>query len=158
MRTVGLGIGVQLALQGNYLGPVIFWLIHNIPHFLVRKYGFELGYEKGVELLNDASGSGTLNDITDGAKVVGAMVVGAMIASMISFSTSITLQMGEVTYALQDMFNSFMPKLLPLLITFACFKSMKKGISTTRIMIWLIIAAIIITVLEGLPFFAAVTQ
>lgn len=156
LRTVGLGIGVQLALQGNYLGPIIFWLIHNIPHFLFRKYGFNLGYEKGVELLNDASGSGTLNDITEGAKVVGTMVVGAMIASMISFSTSLTLHMGDVTYALQDMFDSFMPKLLPLLLTFICFNAMKKGKSTTKIMLWLILAAIVITVVEGLSFFAPV--
>ena len=158
LRTIGLGIGVQLALQGNYLGPILFWLIHNIPHFLVRKSGFKLGYEKGIDMLNDASGEGTINDVTDGAKVVGTMVVGAMIASMINFSTSITFHMGEVTYAIQDMFDSFMPKLLPLLITFICYRSMKKGTSTTKIMLWLIAAAIIITIVEGLPIFAAVVD
>lgn len=155
LRTIGLGIGVQLALQGNFLGPILFWLIHNIPHFLVKKYGFKLGYEQGMSLLNDAQGSGLIADITDGASVVGTMVVGAMVASMISFSTSLTLHLGDVTLGVQSIFDSFMPKLLPLGLTFFCYRLMKKGTSTTKVMFGLILAAIVITFLEGLPFLAA---
>ena len=158
LRTIGLGIGVQLASQGNYLGPIIFCLIYNIPNILVRKYGFKLGYEKGAELLSDSNGSGLINEITNGAKLVGCMVVGAMIASMVSFSTTLTLHLGDVTFDIQSIFDGFMPKLLPLAITFLCYRSMKKGTSTTKIMLLLILLGIIITALEGLPIFGAVAD
>ncbi len=155
LRTIGLGIGVQLALQGNYLGPILFWLIHNIPHFLVKKYGLQFGYEKGMQMLTDAQSSGIIEEITSGASIVGSMVIGAMVASMIGFTTSLTLHMGDVTFNLQNTLDSFMPKLLPLGLTFLCLRLMKKGVSTTKVMFGLIIAAIVITILEGLPIFAA---
>ncbi len=155
LRTIGLGIGVQLASQGNYLGPILFWLIHNIPHFLVRKYGLQYGYEKGMELLADAQGSGLIEDITSGAKVVGSLVVGAMIASMVNFKTSLTFNFGDVSYPLQNMFDSFMPKLLSIALVFFCYRQLKKGTSTTKLMFGLILFAILLVLIESLPFFAA---
>lgn len=155
LRTVGLGIGIELALAGNYLGPILFWLIHNIPHFLFRHYGLKWGYEKGMAFLSDAAGTGAISDITDATKIVGNVVVGAMIASMVNFSTSITLRFGSVAYPIQSMFDALMPKLLPLGLTFGCYYMMKKGVRTTWIMFGLIVAAILLVFVEGLPFFAA---
>ena len=156
LRTVGLGIGIELALQGNYLGPVIFWLIHNIPHFLFRHYGLKWGYEKGMEFLSDAAGTGAISDITDATKIVGNVVVGSMIASMVTVTTSITITFGDVSYAIQDMFDALCPKILPLGLTFLCYWMMKKGVSTTLIMVALIIAGIVLVWIESLPFFLPV--
>ena len=153
LRTVGLGIGVELALQGNYLGPIIFWLIHNIPHFLFRHYGLKWGYESGMAFLSDASSSGTIADITDAAKIVGNVVVGAMISSMVSVSTTITFTFGSVSYPLQDMFDALMPNVLGLGLTFACWGMMKKGVKTTWIMFGLIALGIVLVAIEGIPAF-----
>ena len=78
-----------------------------------------------------------------------------MIASMVNFSTSITLRFGSVAYPIQSMFDALMPKLLPLGLTFGCYYMMKKGVRTTWIMLGLIVAAILLVFVEGLPFFAA---
>lgn len=156
LRTVGLGIGIELALAGNYLGPVLFWLIHNIPHFLFRHYGLKIGYEKGMEFLSDAAGTGTISEITDATKIVGNVVVGSMIASMVKVSTSITLTFGDVSYGIQSMFDALCPKILPLGLTFLCYWMMKKGVRTTWIMFGLIVAAVVLVWLESLPFFMAV--
>ncbi|MEG0077096.1 PTS system mannose/fructose/sorbose family transporter subunit IID [Anaerorhabdus sp.] len=156
LRTVGLGIGVAMALEGNYLGPVIFWLIHNIPHFLVRKYGLKLGYEQGMNFLSGAMGNGAIEEVTAGAKIVGSVVVGAMISSMVKVTTSITFSFGSVSYAIQSLFDTLMPNMLPLLVTFGCYYLMKKGVSTTKVMFLLIGLAIVLVLLESLPFLAPV--
>lgn len=156
LRTVGLGIGVAMALDGNFLGPILFWLIHNIPHFIARKWGLKLGYEQGMNFLSGAMGNGAIQELTAAAKVVGSIVVGAMISSMVKVTTSITLNAGSMSYPIQNLFDTLMPNLLPLLVTFGCFALMKKGVSTTKVMFILIGLAILLVVLESLPMFAPV--
>ena len=72
---------------------------------------------------------------------------------MVTVSTSITLNFGDVSYAIQDMFDALCPNILPLGLTFLCYYMMKKGVSTTWIMLGLIVIAILLVWVEGLPFF-----
>jgi len=155
LRTIGLGIGLQLAMEGNYLGPIIFWLIHNIPHYLCRVYGLKWGYEQGVTMMSGAIGSGIIEEVTMGTKIVGSMVVGCMISSMVKVSTSITLKFGDLVYPIQNLFDALMPNLLPILFTFGCYGLVKKGVSTTKIMLGILVLAIALVWLESLSFFAA---
>src|SRR5699024_10440295 len=39
LRILATGIGTSLALKGNILGPILFFLVFNIPHYLMRYYG-----------------------------------------------------------------------------------------------------------------------
>ena len=47
-RIIGAGIGTSLAAKGSILGAILFLLIYNIPHLLVRYYGLKMGYKSGV--------------------------------------------------------------------------------------------------------------
>lgn len=156
LRTIGLGIGLALAIEGNLLGPILFILIHNIPHYLIRWKGLDIGYKQGVNFLSNAMQGGAIEEVTSGAKIVGTMVVGAMIASMINFTTTITLNFGEMSFELQSLFDSLMPQLLPLGLAFGVYALMKKGVSTTKLMFGLLLLGIVIVLIEGLPFFAPV--
>ena len=51
-RIIGAGIGASLAAQGSILGAILFLLIYNIPHFLVRYQGLRIGYKSGVNFLH----------------------------------------------------------------------------------------------------------
>lgn len=155
-RTIGLGIGIALALDGNYLGPVLFWLIHNIPHYLLRYYGLKWGYEQGMNMV--AGATDMIEEVTWGTKIVGSMVVGTMVASMVKVSTTITLNFANLSYPIQDFFNSLMPALLPLLFTFGCYRLLKKGMSTTKILFGILLLGILLVWLEGLPFFLPVVS
>ena len=156
LRTIGLGIGVAMAIEGNILGPILFVLIHNIPNYLIRWKGLEIGYHQGVQFLSNAMSGGAIEEVTSGARVVGTMVVGAMIASMINFTTTITLNFGEMHFELQSLFDSLMPQLLPIVLAFGVYGLMKKGISTTKLMFGLLLFGIVIVLIEGLPFFLPV--
>lgn len=156
LRTIGLGIGVAMAIEGNILGPILFVLIHNVPNYLIRWKGLEIGYNQGVQFLANAMSGGAIEEVTNGARIVGTMVVGAMIASMINFTTTITLNFGEMHFELQSLFDSLMPQLLPIGLAFGIYGLMKKGVSTTKLMFGLLLFGIVIVLIEGLPFFLPV--
>jgi len=156
LRTIGLGIGLGLAIEGNLLGPILFILIHNIPNYLLRWKGLDIGYKQGVNFLASAMQGGAIEEVTSGARVVGTMVVGAMIASMINFTTTITLNFGEMNFELQSLFDSVMPQLLSLGLAFGVYALMKKGVSTTKLMFGLLLLGIVIVLIEGLPFFVPI--
>ncbi len=158
LRTIGLGIGLTFCMQGNILGPILFLLIHNIPHWIVRYKGLEIGYVQGTSFMEETTESGALTIFTMAAKILGAAVVGSMIATMISFSTTITLNLGNhQSVALQTgVFDSIMPCLLPAVLASVCFWLVRKGKKTTTVMLVLFVIAFILAFLEGLPMFQPV--
>lgn len=158
LRTIGLGIGLTFCMQGNILGPILFLLIHNIPHWIVRYKGLEIGYVQGTSFMEETTESGALTMFTMAAKILGAAVVGSMIATMISFSTTITLNLGNhQSVALQTgVFDSIMPCLLPAVLASVCFWLVRKGKKTTTVMLVLFVIAFILAFLEGLPMFQPV--
>ncbi|MDD3924714.1 MAG: PTS system mannose/fructose/sorbose family transporter subunit IID [Erysipelotrichaceae bacterium] len=154
LRTIGLGIGISFCMQGSILGPILFLLIHNIPHWFVRYKGLEIGYSQGLSFMESASEGGMLESFSMAAKILGSTVVGAMIASMIKFTTTITLNMGNFqTLSVQSIFDGIMPKLLSLILAFGCFALIRKGKKATTVMLYLFILAFVISLLEGLPVF-----
>ena len=45
LRVIATGIGTSLAMQGSILGPLLFWLIFNVPAFAVRYICLKFGYK-----------------------------------------------------------------------------------------------------------------
>lgn len=142
-RVVGVGIGAPLAVQGSILGAILYFLINFVPSEIVRRYGFKIGYEGGNAFLSKISSDGTLQKLTESAKIMGLMVIGAMIPSMVVVNLAGTISLGGTSIVLQEIVDSVCPYLLPLLLVFACNKALKKKVSGTVIMIALLILGII---------------
>lgn len=58
LRVIATGIGCTLALKGNILGPLLFLLIFNVPHYFPRYFGTFLGYKLGSESITKIMASG----------------------------------------------------------------------------------------------------
>ena len=143
-RIIGAGIGADMALKGNILGPIIFILIYNIPHFILRYQGLHIGYNSGLQFIQTAYQEGTFERVTAAAKIVGASVVGAMISTMVRLATTWQPNFGGAVVNVQEtVFDSIMPKLLPLALTFGIYALVKKGFKTTPIMLCMILCGII---------------
>ncbi|MDE8701207.1 PTS system mannose/fructose/sorbose family transporter subunit IID [[Ruminococcus] lactaris] len=89
LRVIATGIGTSLAMQGSILGPLLFWLIFNVPAFAVRYICLKFGYKFGTSFLNEIEESGMMPKLTFGAAVLGLMVIGAMIPSMITVNIAV---------------------------------------------------------------------
>ncbi len=143
LRIIAAGIGASLAAQGTILGPLVFFLLYNIPHLLVRYQGLKLGYKSGVSFLENMAQGGVIALLTDVAKILGLVVVGSMCASMVALSTPLVITIDGASVVLQDVFDSILPNILPLGLTFAIYKLLQKGIKTTTVLWGIILLGIL---------------
>lgn len=143
LRVIATGIGTSLALQGNILGPILFWLIFNIPAFAVRYFCLKFGYGLGTSFLNKVEESGLMPKLTYGAAVLGLMVIGAMIPNMISVNIAGTLGSGDAAVAVQDILNGIMPSLLPFAMTMGIYGLLQKKVNVSWILVILTLLGIV---------------
>ncbi|MBO0455990.1 PTS mannose/fructose/sorbose transporter family subunit IID [Enterococcus hulanensis] len=71
-------LGASLAMAGNILGPIIFFLAWNIIRWAFMWYTQEFGYRAGSKITDDLSG-GLLQKVTKGASILGMFVLGALV-------------------------------------------------------------------------------
>lgn len=144
LKLIAAGIGISLAQQGNILGPILFFLIINIPGFAARYYGLKFGYQYGVKFFSNLSENNLVQKITYSASIVGLMTIGAMVASMIYFDLPIMIGSGEFAEPLMDYINSIMPALFPLIFFGIAYYLLGKKVKTTTMLIWLMIICIVL--------------
>ncbi len=76
-------LGASLAVGGNILGPIIFFLGWNIIRWSFMWYTQEFGYKAGSKITDDLSG-GLLQDVTKGASILGMFVLAALVQRWVS--------------------------------------------------------------------------
>ena len=135
LRVIATGIGTSLALNGNILGPILFWLIYNIPAYLVRYWCLKFGYGFGTSFLNKVEESGLMPKLTYGAAVIGLMVIGAMIPNMINIQIAGSLGAGDSATAVQGILDGIMPSLLPLMMTLGVYGLLQKKVKVSWVLV-----------------------
>ena len=76
-------LGASLALGGNILGPILFFVAWNLIRWAFMWYTQEFGYKAGSKITEDLSG-GLLQDITKGASILGMFVLAALVQRWVS--------------------------------------------------------------------------
>ena len=77
-RPIIAGLGASLAISGNILGPILFFVIWNVMRITFMWYTQEFGYRTGTKITDDVSG-GLLQKVTRGAAMMGMFVLGTLI-------------------------------------------------------------------------------
>lgn len=136
------GIGCSLALAGNIAGPIIFEVFYKLIMLTSGYTMYMLGYKQGKTAVLGFLRAGTLNRITEVFSIVGLMVIGSLAASRVGIVTPVSLQVGEVGVNLQQVLDSLLPSMLPLLATLAVWKLIARRMSPTRIIAILFVVGI----------------
>lgn len=141
-----LSLALGLASEGNVAGPIIYSVAFLVLLIAMGWYSFELGYKKGDEALMDFLESGLINKVITGAGIVGCTVMGALVANYVVLNTTVAFQLTTGEFNLQTgVFDVIMPKMLPLLLTLFVFWLMdKKGVSSLRMMLYLILGGFVL--------------
>jgi fructoselysine and glucoselysine-specific PTS system IID component len=139
LLTIAVGVGTSFASQGSILGPILFFLIINVPCFLLRYYCLGWGYSSGSKFFTQMQETGLVNRITKVASVLGLLVIGSMIAAQVSVETVVTLNVSGMETPLQDYFDQIMPCFLPLITFFIMYRLLDKKVRPTTILIWLVV-------------------
>lgn len=76
-------LGASLAMGGNILGPILFFLAWNLIRWGFMWYTQEFDIKFGSKITDDLSG-GLLQDITKGASILGMFVLAALVQRWVS--------------------------------------------------------------------------
>ena len=89
--------------------------------------------------------SDKLESITNGTSIVGLMMVGALISSVVNLKFVLSFTSGEITMSLQENLDKIMP-FIPqiILVVIMYWLSGKKGMTTTKLIFVVMIAAIVL--------------
>lgn len=144
LRIIATGIGTSLALQGNILGPILFLLIFNIPHIILRYICMMGGYKLGAGFLSKMQQGGLMDKVTYGVSIVGLMSIGAMIATMVTVNIPLSYGEGDSAIVIGDILNGIIPGIIPLLFTgFIYWLVTKKKMKTTVALLLILVIGII---------------
>ncbi len=142
-RIIAAGIGISLAMEGSPLAPIVFLILYNIPHIIVRYFGTYYGYGLGTNLMLNMKDSGLIKTISKAASIVGLIVIGGMSASMVKMSTVLSVSIGETQFAIQTYLDQILPFVLPLAYTLLMLYLLRKGLKSTHILLISIIIGIL---------------
>lgn len=78
-------LGASLAMSGNVIGPLLFFILWNVIRWGFMWYTQEFGYRTGSKITDNLSG-GLLQKITKGASILGMFVLAALVQRWVSIN------------------------------------------------------------------------
>lgn len=90
VRPILGALGASLAMTGNIVGPLLFFIGWNAIRMAFLWYTQEFGYKAGSEITKDMSG-GILQDITKGASILGMFILAVLVQRWVSITFSVNL-------------------------------------------------------------------
>lgn len=139
LRPITAAIGASLALTGNIMGPILFFLTFNAVRIAMKWYGLTYGYQKGLDIVKDLSGN-LLQKLTEGATILGLFIMGVLVTKWTTINIPLVISRTEgidgteVITTVQNVLDDLVPGLLALALTLLMMKLLKKKVSP----IWLI--------------------
>jgi fructoselysine/glucoselysine PTS system EIID component len=148
LKVIAAGVGTSLALKGHLSGALLFILLFNVPHLLLRYQLTFIGYRAGTRWLQQLARTHVMDKLTYGASILGLMVVGAMPATLMSLRTPLAFGGGDAGSGLQGILDSIVPAILPLGLTFLVYYFIKKGVKTAYLLLGLVVLGFVGSVLH----------
>jgi fructoselysine/glucoselysine PTS system EIID component len=138
-KVIAAGVGASLALKGNIAGPILFLIIFNVPHLLLRYNLTFIGYNSGTKFLRNLAKNNVMDKLTTGASILGLMVIGAMPATLISITTPLAIGSSKSAVTLQGILDQIVPDIIPLGLTFLVYYFVKRNVKTTYLLLGLLV-------------------
>ena len=85
VRPILGALGASLAMTGNIMGPILFFVLWNVIRWGFMWYTQEFGYKAGAKITEDLSG-GLLQKVTKGASILGMFILGSLVQRWVSIS------------------------------------------------------------------------
>ena len=76
---------------------------------------------------------GLMETVMSIVTIIGLVVVGALVGSLLNITTPLALNFSGAEVIIQDILDSILPNMLPLLFTFLLFWLIRKQVSITKL-------------------------
>lgn len=147
LKVIASGVAISLSNQGNIFGPIIFLLIINLPHFILRYLCLSKGFQYGAKFFSDLGDSGIVEKITTGASMLGLMVIGGMTASNVVFELTAKVGSGDIAQPLQEFVDQIMLGFFPAVFFLVIYWLLGKKMKTTTLLVGVIVLSILVAAL-----------
>lgn len=147
LRPLFGALGATLALSGNVVGPLLFFVLWNAVRLAFRWYGLKIGYQRGTNILSGMAGN-ALTKLTEGAAVLGLFVMGALVSKWAKINIPLVISRTTIhgvtsTITVQSVLDQLMPGLVPLLLTFLCIWLLNRKVNALVIILGLFVISIL---------------
>lgn len=143
-----LAIGISFGMQGNVFGPIFFAVVLTAVLVGITYTCWMRGYALGRSAIEKFLSNGLVKDIVTAAGVLGCTVIGALAGQYITVTTPAAITIGKTVIKIQeDLLDKIMPGLLPLALTLLLYWLLSKGKSPIKIMIYIVIFGVILSLL-----------
>ncbi len=143
LRVIGAGIAIGLGAQGNILGTLIFILLYGVSQSVLKYILLKLGYTLGTSFIDTVFNSGLMAIATRSAAILGLIMVGAMTAVTVGFPLNWTINIGQTSVVVADLFNNIYPGILSVGLVMLMMTLIKKGRRPTQLILGLIVVALL---------------
>lgn len=150
------GVCIQLALAGNFAGPILFEICYKVLMLGLGYNMYMLGYRKGKTAIVELLHTGLINRILEAVSIVGLMVVGSMTVSNVKLDLSFvnftfTNSLGAVEFNLQTgVFDALLPGMLSLLVVLGVWSLLKKRVKPLTIVALIFVLGFVLVGLMAL--------
>lgn len=148
IRPITAALGASLALTGNILGPIVFFLSFNAIRLAMKWFGLTYGFSKGMDIVKDLSGN-LLQKLTEGATILGLFIMGVLVTKWTTINIPIVISETRgadgkmVTTTVQSILNDLIPGLPALGLTLLMMYLLKKKVSPIVLIFALFIVGIL---------------
>lgn len=147
-RVILAAMSGYAAIEGDMLTGIMTCLVGGFVLFFIRWTLIKVGYYQGARFISERQKQ--LNHIREAVSILGIIIVGALIASNVKVTTPLVLAVGDSKKPLQEIFDSILPNLLPVLSVAAVYFGLNlKKLNTVR-MVWLMVIVSLLLALCGL--------
>lgn len=149
LRVIAAGVGINMALQGSILGPILFFLIYNIPSTVIRYYLTYIGFTSGSDFITSMNKSGSMQVLTKAASILGLIMVGAMTSTTVTFKTILEFPIKDSDpVLLQTYLDTIFKGLVPISLTLLCKNLLDKKVNVNIVMLGVVLLAIVLAILS----------
>lgn len=147
VKVILLGIGIDMAMRGSAFGPILFILCFSAYALIVGYTCYFQGYRLGKSSVSKLLQGGMIKRVTEALGALGMLVLGALVAKNIFVTTPIKFSIGKLSIVVQDILNTIMPNMIPVALFIIVYMLLKKGKKPTAVMIYIIIGAVVLSLL-----------
>jgi PTS system mannose-specific IID component len=144
MSPILLSIGANMAIQGNYLGPILWTVLFPLQMYLIGWNMYQFGYRQGKEALASLFGRPEFKTFIEAVTILGLMVVGAIGAQRVGIALDIAFNAGGSEINIQKILDQFVPGLVPLAAILGTWEMLRRKVNPTYAVIVLFLVGFVL--------------
>ena len=145
VQYIFIAIFLPFAKSGSGLGALLPFLCFALSTFIYGFFFTKMGYSLGRGAAKEIMTGAKMKSVINALGVLGLFMMGIMAAQYVDVSSALEFTINQKEFVIQDILDSILPGLLPLLTVLALYLFFdKKGLKITKGMIVLTVSLIIL--------------